>query len=188
MTVGGSQEEMAQQQEEQQDAFSQEEAADEFQDFDDEIYEYHVGEKPLLEDVIEEEEELYSGDNKGSISSDDSIEDAIFKMKDAKLRTNFIKYMKVLSDINTKNEEVKQIKEVIKSRYCKESRSFADDQEIDEFRRSFYKQYRKLRHLLNKAVRLQSIDPSRQWRQIEFETTLEEDMLCGQFSYKMAGF
>ncbi|KAL5281030.1 hypothetical protein ACFFRR_004821 [Megaselia abdita] len=138
-----------------------------------------------IEEAEEEEESDYEENTKmGSSSSEDSIEEALFKIKDVKIRRNFIKYMKVLSDISTKNEDVKQIKDVIESRFCKSCRSLADDQEIEELRCNFDKQYKKLKRLLNKAVHLQSKDPCRQWKQIEIETTLEEDMLCGQFRYK----
>lgn len=159
---------------------------------------YEPQESDIKKDVIEQDEEItgarskkqqssFSIDTfkkKESSSSIDSIEGALLSIKNAELRGNYIKYMKILSDIKAKNEEVKQVKEVIKSRYCKANRTFADNQEIGNLKFQFEKQYKKLKRLLNKAVRLQSKDPLRKWNQIEIETTPEEDLMCGQFRYK----
>lgn len=112
-----------------------------------------------------------------SIESIDSDEEELARICSPSLKQNYKNYLALVKEINTQNKVIQKIKADIQSVCCKAKRSQCDKCEIRALRYCLSEENDKLMCLMRKAIELQSHDPSRRFKNINLETSLEEDMM-----------
>lgn len=127
------------------------------------------------EEVIEESEE--SIEECPSIESLDSGDEELARICSPILKQNYKDYLVLMKEIKSQNKAIQNIKVDIQSICCRSKRSQCDKREIKALRLCLSEENEKLTCLMRKAIELQSHDPSRRFKNINLETSLEEDMM-----------
>lgn len=135
-------------------------------------------EEPCEEKACEEPEgEQSVQDCPSEVESMDSVTKEIAGICDPSLKQNYRNYSVLVKEIQTQNKVIQKIKRDIQSICCKCHLTKCDKQDIRALRCCFAEENEKLTCLFQKAIELQSKDPNRQFKMINLETSLEEDMM-----------
>lgn len=131
--------------------------------------------EPPIEEEPEPEESVQECPSE--IESQDSVNREIARICDPSLKQNFRDYSVLVKEIKTQNSIILKIKSDIQKLCCKGRLTKCDKRDIRALRSCFAEENEKLTCLLQKAIDLQSNDPNRRFKDINLETSLEEDMM-----------
>lgn len=125
----------------------------------------------------EEEIEYIECPSESEVESMDSVAKELSRICDPDLRKNYIEYIAVVKEIETQNKIIQKIKKDMHELCCKPCRTKCDERDIRALRCCYTEESEKLTCLMQKAIQLQSLDPSRNFKNINLETTFDEDMM-----------
>lgn len=116
----------------------------------------------------------------------DSVQSALDRICDPKLKKSYLSYVKLLKQIEKQNLACERIKDTIKKTCSKEWKSECEEREIRVMRCSLENENFKLMCFIQEAIRLQNENPDQHWPEITVSTNIDEEFMPTQMDMNLS--